>query len=451
MAKMFDTALRMDAAGPGGIPTINNLRFLRHPAWYALDRIAPGFPGPVVPLTRGNGSIVLLRGEEAVRRYFTGNDVFHRMEDGIFALPEGRAWSRMFDAVITFNGERHRRARKLLMPVVHKSAMDHYAAVFADTFKRTRFAAADGEPFDMAAEFLDITRANMLTCLLGLEPDEENVALAHAVHRLLQDSVNPMVFLYQKERGWTPYGKWTRQVADVYERLAGIIERKRAEEPRRDALSILCHTTDEHGDSLSTPEIAGELHGLFAAGFETTAMSMTWALLTILGTPDLEVSDEEQLDAVVRESQRLIPTVPISLPRRVMEDVEIEGAPPIPRGALAFTSPLLEHRDPVAFPDPGAFLPSRWTDARTSPYAFLPFGVGQRRCLGASFADLQVRTTLALILAAGRPQLLTTEVDYHIRSGVTAFPKKAVMVRTGSDGRAAGPLSGTVTKLWKSA
>ena len=129
-----------------------------------------------------------------------------------------------------------------------------------------------------------ITRANMLTCLLGLEPDKGNVALAHAVHRLLQATLNPMVFMYQKERDWTPYGRWTRQVADVYDRLAEIIERRRAEEPRPDALSILCHTTDENGDSLTTPEIAGELHGLFAAGFETTAMSMMWALLTILGT-----------------------------------------------------------------------------------------------------------------------------------------------------------------------
>ncbi|GAA0397629.1 putative cytochrome P450 [Acrocarpospora corrugata] len=449
MAKMFDTALRIDAAGPAGNPIINNLRFLRHPAWYALDRIAPEFPGPVVPLTGRNGSVVLLRGEEAVRQYFTDNDTFHRLSDGVFTLPEGRPWSLMFDAVITFNGERHRRSRKLLMPIVHKSAMEHYAVVFAGTFKRTRFAAGGDEPFDMAAEFLDITRANMLTCLLGLEPDEENVALAYAVSRLLQSTLNPMVFMYQKERDWTPYGRWTRQVAAVYERLAEIIERRRAEEPRRDALSILCHTTDENGDSLTTPEIAGELHGMFAAGFETTAMSMTWALLTILGTPDLEVSDEEQLDAVVKESQRLIPTVPLSLPRRVTREIEVDGAPPIPRGALAFTAPLLEHHDPAAFPDPGVFRPSRWIGARPSPYAFLPYGVGQRRCLGASFADLQIRTTLALILAAGKPRLLTTEVDYRIKSGATAFPKKPIMVSTGSHPAAAGPITGTVTKLWK--
>jgi len=449
MAKMFDTALRMDAPGPGGIPVLNNLRFLHYPAWYALDRIAPAFPGPVVPLTRGNGSIVLLRGQEAVRRYFTDNDTFHRLSDGPFTLPEGRPWSRMFDAVITFNGERHRRSRALLMPIVHRTALEHYREVFAGTFKRSRFASADREPFDMVAEFLHVTRANLLTCLLGLEPDDRNVALARSVGDLLQATVNPMVFMYQKDRGWTPYGRWVRRVAGVYDEFEAIIERRRAEEPRPDALSILCHTTDEDGDSLSTPEIAGELHGLFAAGFETTAMSMTWAMLTILGTPELTVSDEETLDGVVKESQRLIPAVPLSLPRRVTREVEIDGSPPIPRGALAFAAPLLEHRDPAAFPDPDVFRPSRWDGFRPSPYEFLPFGVGRRRCLGASFADLQIRTTLGMALEYGMPELLTTEVDYRIKSGATAFPKKPIMIGAGRDGsRPRRRVTGSVTKLW---
>ncbi len=81
MAKVFDTSLRLDAPGPGGPPMLNNLRFLLHPAWYTLDRLAPLSPGPVLAATGGNGSLVLVRGEEAVRRYFTDNDAFHRLSD----------------------------------------------------------------------------------------------------------------------------------------------------------------------------------------------------------------------------------------------------------------------------------------------------------------------------------------------------------------------------------
>ncbi|MBO3746809.1 cytochrome P450 [Streptosporangiaceae bacterium NEAU-GS5] len=449
MAKMFDTSLRLDAPGPAGRPLINNLRFMAHPAWYCLDRLAPVSPGPVLAATRGNGSIVVVRGEEAVRQYFTDNDTFHRIGDGVLELPRGRSWSQMFDAVITFNGDRHRRARKLLMPIVHKSAMEHYRVVFAETFKRSRFARADGEPFDIAAEFLSITRANMLTCLLGLEPDEANVRLAERVARLMKSVFNPAIFLFQVERPWTPYGWWTRTVAGLYDEFVALIERTRAAEPRPDALSILCHTVDEDGDSLSPSEIAGELHGLFAAGFETTAMTMTWALIALAGTPGLETDGEADVDALVKESQRLIPTVPISLPRRTTREVEIDGSAPVPKGAMIVASPLLEHLDPESFPDPHAFRPSRWDDLRPSPYRFLPFGVGQRRCLGASFADLQVRTTLGLALESAAPELRTGTIDYVIRSGVTAFPRKPVFVRMTNGPVRSAAVSGSVRKLWK--
>ncbi len=450
MAKLFDTSLRLDAPGPGGRPMINNVRFLLHPAWYTLDRLAPLSPGPVLAATRGNGSLVLVRGEEAVRRYFTDNDAFHRLSDGVFDVPQGRPWSRMFEAIITFNGERHRRSRRLLLPIVHKSVMEHYREVFADTFKQSRFARADGEPFDMVREFLAITRANMLVCLLGLEPDAANVELADKVAALLSTTVNPAVFLLQVDRPWTPYGRWTAEVAEVYRRFAELIERKRAAEPARDALSILCHTTDEDGDFLTTPEIAGELHGLFAAGFETTAMTMMWATLALAGTPGVKVTDEETLDAVVKESQRLIPTVPLSLPRRVTRDVEIEGSAPIPKGAVAFASPMLEHLDPEVFPDPHAFRPSRRAGLKPSPNRFLPFGVGQRRCLGAAFADLQVRTTLGLALEQGEPEAVTTHVDYRIKGGATAFPRKPVIVRFTRGPARRRPITGGVRKLWTS-
>ncbi|MEW9529547.1 cytochrome P450 [Microbispora sp. NPDC049125] len=448
MAKMFDTSLRLDAPGPRGIPMVNNLRFLAHPAWYTLDRLAPLTPGPVLAATGGNGSVALVRGEEPVRRFFTDNDTFHRLSDGVFSVPQGRPWSKMFEAVITFNGERHGRSRRLLMPIMHKSVMEHYGEVFAGTFARSRFARADGEPFDMAAEFLAITRANMLTGLLGLEADAANVELVEQVVALLQTTLNPAVFLFQVERAWTPYGRWTSRVAGIYERFAALVERRRAEEPARDALSILCHTVDGEGDALTTPEIAGELHGLLAAGFETTAMTMTWAMLALAGTPDVRADDDETLDAVVKESQRLIPTVPLSLPRRVTRDVEIGGSAPVPKGALLFASPMLEHLDPEVFPDPHVFLPSRWAGLRPSPYRFLPFGVGQRRCLGAAFADLQVRTTLGLALARGEPEVVTPHVDYRIKSGATAFPAKPLIIRFARRPARHTPITGSVRKLW---
>src|SRR5690606_17520887 len=142
-----------------------------------------------------NGSLLLLRGEEGVRTFFTDNDSFHRGNEGVFRVPEGRPWSKLFESILTVNGEQHRRTRKLLMPITHKSAMDHYRDRFVETFKNSRFAQTDGEPFDMAAEFLRISKINLLTCLFGLEPTASNLALAGRVATLYESTFNPAVFL----------------------------------------------------------------------------------------------------------------------------------------------------------------------------------------------------------------------------------------------------------------
>jgi cytochrome P450 len=213
----------------------------------------------------------------------------------------------------------------------------------------------------------------------------------------------------------------------------------------------VCGTTDEDGDVLTTTEIAGELHGFFSAGFETTAMTMTWALLLMLAErTDLDPTDDDALDAMVKESQRLIPAVPTSLPRRVVAEVSVGGSAPVPAGSLLWLSAAVEHHRASTYADPFAYRPQRWLgpDVKSQPHAFFPFGIGARRCLGAAFAELQTRVTLGL-LAESRPlRLLTTEVDYRMKSGVTGAPKKPIMVHF-TDKATPGKITGTVDLLWR--
>ncbi|GAA3226922.1 cytochrome P450 [Dactylosporangium siamense] len=451
--ELFDTALRIDAPGPSGVPVVNNLKLIRDSARFLLGRVGP-FEQPVVPATAGNGSVVVVRGREAVKQVFTDTAAFQRA-DGFFDLPPGRPWSGMFDAVITANGAEHTRRRKLLMPAVHRTAMTHYRAVFADTFERSRFAAVDDAPFDLKRECLRISKANLMRCLLGLDDADGLSAFADRIVTLGTEAGDPRVLLFKRDLRWSPYGRWLRRVARAYDQLATLIAQRRAGEPRPDALSILCHAVDEDGDQLTTEEIAGELHGFFAAGFETTAMTMSLALITLLGSPDPDAAPVDpstvDVDAVVKESQRLLPAVPITLPRRVTATVEVAGSPPVPKGALLFLSPLLEHRNPAVYPQPQVFRPQRWTAGEPGPkqYEFIPFGLGPRRCLGAEFADLQVRTTLTLLLERGLPGLVEPRIDYGMVNGVTAGPRRPVPVRAG------GPkwtvLTGSVTRVWKPA
>ncbi|MGW0774789.1 cytochrome P450 [Streptomyces sp. NPDC002835] len=453
MERMLDTSLRTAVTGPSGPRLVNYSRFLRNPARYLLRHIAPLAGEGFVPLSGRNGALVVGRGQEAVKRFFTDTETFPRADGGIFSLPAGQVWSGMFETVLTANGADHRRRRKLTAPAFHGSLMETYRAVFTDTFATSQFADPEAGTFDLVTECRRIARVNMLVCLLGVLPTPENLRLAGDVTRLLNSMFNPAVILFRSFRPWTPYGRWAGRVERTYLALAGLIERRRLEPPSRDALSMLCHTVDETGDRLTTAEIAGELHGLFAAGYETTASAMIWSTLTSMSRPDLV---PHGLEAVVKETQRILPPVAISLPRRARSDVRLgdsNGASAntgAPANTVAFVSPLLEHRNPEVFTDPDRFVPERWAGVRPSPYAFLPFGLGKRRCPGAGFADLQVQTTLALIFEQSGWAMPATRIGFRTESGIILMPDRPLPVRR-SRGQGLGPITGPLTMLWRPA
>lgn len=451
MERMLDTSLRADVAGPSGNRLVNYVRFLRDPSRYLLDRFAPaastGGCDGLIPVSGRDGALMVARGPEAVKTFFTDNEAFPRADGGIFSLPGGQSWSGMFDTVLTANGQDHRRRRKLIAPAFHGNLMEVYRKVFEDTFEGSKFADADAGTFDLVREFRHIARVNMLVCLLGLDPTPQHLRLAGDVTDLLNSMFHPSVILFRSFRTWTPYGRWARRVESAYRRLAVLIERRREEPPGHDALSVLCHTVDEEGDRLTTAEIAGELHGLFAAGYETTASAMIWSTLTAMSRPDLL---PDGLDAVVKETQRMIPSVALSLPRRARHDVHLGGPVVARSGTVVFVSPLLEHRNPEVFADPDRFHPERWRDFRPSPYAFLPFGIGKRRCPGAGFADLQVRTTLSLLFERSGWRLLDTRIGFRTESGVILLPDRPLPVRR-ARGRRLDRITGPLAALWQPA
>jgi cytochrome P450 len=144
----------------------------------------------------------------------------------------------------------------------------------------------------------------------------------------------------------------------------------------------------------------------------------------------------------------------MSLPRRVTQDVSIGGSAPVPAGSMLFLSAAVEHHNPTVYPEPFAFRPQRWLGQETPrPQAFFPFGIGARRCLGAAFADLQARVTLGGIgTVLPRLRLLTTHVDYRMKTGITGSPRAPIMVRFGTGTEpepAPTPITGTVNVLWR--
>ena len=191
----------------------------------------------------------------------------------------------------------------------------------------------------------------------------------------------------------------------IYEEIA---ERRAAGglEEREDILSLLMLARDEDGEALSDGELRDQLITLLVAGHETTATGLAWAFDALFRTPAawerLRASpdDEEYLSAVVDETLRVRPVVP-EVGRKLGVPLEMNGYT-LPAGTGVFASVQLAHRREDLFPDPLAFRPERFVGEKPPTYAWVPFGGGTRRCLGAAFAQFEMKRVLSRSSAARR-------------------------------------------------
>jgi cytochrome P450 len=178
-----------------------------------------------------------------------------------------------------------------------------------------------------------------------------------------------------------------------------------------------------------------ELDTLLVAGHETTATALAWALERLTRHPaalerlteEVRSGDgEEYVDGVIRETLRLRPVIPF-VGRRLSEPQTV-GEWDLPAGARVAPSIHLMHRRPDIYPDPVAFRPERWLGVRPNPYTFLPFGGGIRRCLGASFAETEMRAVLAAIVGSVRLRPATPQSERVGRRVITLVPGRGAEI-----------------------
>jgi len=180
--------------------------------------------------------------------------------------------------------------------------------------------------------------------------------------------------------------------------LQEVAERRRA--PGEDICSLLVQARFEDGTGMEDAEIRDQLMTLLVAGHETTATGLAWTLDLLTRHPDTlaaaRTGGETYLRAVVAESLRLRPVVPLA-GRRLAVDLEVDGLT-LPAGTDVTPSMWLAHTRPDEYPEPYAFKPERFLDKPPSTYTWIPFGGGVRRCLGAPFAELEMRIVLETVL-----------------------------------------------------
>ena len=237
---------------------------------------------------------------------------------------------------------------------------------------------------------------------------------------------------------------------DVRQRIDELIfeqiheRRAEADPDRDDVLAMLLDARHEDGQPMSDQELRDELLTLLVAGHETTASSLAWAFERLSREPEVvgrltaEVREGEGEDylATIRETLRRRPVLPNTAPRLVKKPITVGGWD-YPVGCCLVANAYLIHHDPEIYPDPYAFRPERFLETKPGTYTWIPFGGGRRRCLGMSFAMLEMRIVIREVLRAYELGEASDGHEPARRRNITVTPGRGSRVRlSGSRARA---------------
>jgi cytochrome P450 family 135 len=306
--------------------------------------------------------------------------------------------------VLLLDGAEHLRRRKLVLPPFHGERMKAYAEIIESVTERDLTGWPPAEPFAVLPHMQAITFEVILRAVFGVEEAGRLDRLRSALRELLSwttDWRRALVFGFLGPERVMALRGFRRQVAEVDAEVLEEIARRRTAgdlAEREDVLSLLLQARDEAGEPLSDDELRDELVTLLVAGHETTAALLAWALQALADAPALQArlaaGEDGLAEAVVTETLRLHPPVPLGALRRLRSPLRIAGHD-LPAGATVAACALLVHRRADLYERPDEFVPDRFLDAKPPPGGWLPFGGGVRRCVGAAFAQFEARLVLA--------------------------------------------------------
>ena len=343
-------------------------------------------------------------------------------------------------SVLLLDEDEHLRHRRLLLPQFHGARMQAYAEVMREAADVEIDSWPVGEPFALRPRMQSLTLRVIIRAVFGYEPG----AAADELARRLRMMVTPvarqrgllvltlMARLGRNDRATMKFEAARRAVDEI---LFDEITRRRAEpdlEQRTDVFSALLLAQDEDGERLSDQEIRDELVTLLLAGHETTATGLAWTFDLLLHNPEVlrraAHAGEEYIDAVIKESLRLRPVIP-AVGRVVRREPFHLGPYVVPEGYEINPSIRVIHRRGDLYPQPNAFRPERFLgpDAPDT-YTWVPFGGGIRRCLGASFAQMEMSIVVARVLERTQLSAASAELDEPVFRGVTIAPRNGVEV-----------------------
>jgi len=365
---------------------------------------------------------------EAVRTIFTGDPEQLRAGEANVVLSPllGPGSTLLLD------GAEHLRHRRMLLPPFHGERMRAHTDTMREVAERHVAAWPRGRAFSVIGSTQAITLEVIMRVVFGVEDRGRRERLGRALRRVL-DGVGSrprvLALVLTAERFEGPRSPWGRFMAARTEaqRLLReeIAAHRAAGAGGEDVLSLLLAARDEDGVALSDDDLVDELMTLLVAGHETTATALAWTLERLVRHPGVlgQARDSgEYLDAVITETLRLRPVVP-AVVRRLTAPLQL-GPYEIPAGMHVAPSIYLLHRRPDLYPDPLAFVPERFLGRKPGTYEWIPFGGGIRRCLGASFALLEMKVVLETILQQTTLRAARGRGESTTRRAITFAPSR---------------------------
>lgn len=415
---------------PALLQTIGS--WTRPTAW--LDRGRARYGARFTIRFLGQPPFVVLSDPQEIKEVFTAApDVLHPGEGAKVLEPVVGP-----NSVILLDEDPHLEQRKLMLPAFHGERMQRLDRVISELTDQEIAGWPHGQPIELHPRLQRLTLEIVLRAVFGLEQGSRLERLRDVLTDILAFAESPLSllpFALPLFAGRGPVGRLERLGEEADRLIFELIDERRNEGAAGpDVLAMLLDARHEDGSPMSPAELRDELMTALVAGHETTASQLAWAFAILARAPavaqriaaEAATGEEAYLLATIHEVMRLRPVLPNAEPRLVKQPVQIGGIE-YPPGVVLVANAHLVHHDPAVYPQPRAFRPERFLDQPPGTYSWLPFGGGRRRCLGASFAMLEMKIVLRSLLR--RSELLPAGPPERARRrSITISPANGCLV-----------------------
>jgi cytochrome P450 family 135 len=424
--------------GPRAPGAVQALRYARDPLGF-LTRLQRRYGDIFTVRFPFFGRLVYVTRPDLVKEVFTGPpERFHAGEANATVLEPALGPN----SVLNLDEGPHMRQRKLLLPPFHGDRIAAYRDVIREAALEDIETWPVGETFALRPHTQRITLTVIMRAVFGVH-DEQRLLRLERLIEAFGRRVNAVTAVPMLRRDLGPLSPWgrflrTRAALDefVFEEIAlRRAELERGRDGHDDVLSLLLAARHDDGTPMSDAELRDELVTVIGAGHETTATALAWAIERLLRNPEvldrlrasIAAGEDDYLDATIKETLRARPVI-VDVARRLTAPAAIGGFE-LPAGAYVLPAIAALHYREDVFPEPDRFRPERFLEGRADSYAWIPFGGGVRRCIGAAFAEYEMKIVLRAILERAELTAPDPRPERVAVRNITLAPGKGSRVR----------------------